>query len=152
VRATGSDVTMLLDYFSEGLLTSRSHFPHQATAHRGGGDQMRTGKLSETEVIVLEAVDALGGDVHISALKGAVRWQARRNAHKVLGLLTDCGLLNRYARGCYVLTEAGRAALASSLSEVRPPAFAARALPYRETPMQERDFAGSPQAGQATAG
>jgi hypothetical protein len=69
--------------------------------------------LSEPEIILLQAVDALGGDVHISELKGAVRWQVRQTTHKALGMLQERGLLNRYARGCYALTNFGRDALNS---------------------------------------
>jgi hypothetical protein len=69
--------------------------------------------LTDAEVIVLKAIEALGGEAHISELKGAVRWQARGNAHKVLAFLSDDGLVNRYARGCYVLTEVGRTVLAA---------------------------------------
>jgi hypothetical protein len=69
--------------------------------------------LSEPEIILLQAVDALGGNVHISELKGAVRWQVRQTTHKTLGMLQERGLLNRYARGCYALTSFGRDALDS---------------------------------------
>jgi hypothetical protein len=77
---------------------------------------MRAPTLTEAEILLLDAVQALGGDVHISELKGAVRWQVRHSVHKALGVLHDRGLLNRYARGCYVLTATGRAALSANLA------------------------------------
>jgi hypothetical protein len=81
---------------------------------------MQATSLSESEIILLQAVDALGGDVHISELKGAVRWQVRHITHKALGTLQERGLLNRYARGCYALTAIGRHAL-DTVGEARGP-------------------------------
>jgi hypothetical protein len=75
---------------------------------------MKAAILSESEVILLEAIDALGGDAHISEIKGAIRWQARHGTHKALGALQERGFLHRYARGCYTLSADGREALASA--------------------------------------
>jgi hypothetical protein len=82
---------------------------------------MQTTSLSDTEIILLEALDALGGNAHISELKGAVRWQARGNAHKALAALHDRGLLTRYARGCYTVTPSGRDMLKSASAPLNTP-------------------------------
>jgi ribosomal protein S19E (S16A) len=73
---------------------------------------MKHGTLTDYAALVMEAVDALGGDVHITELKGAIRWQARAKLAKVLTALSEQGFLAHYARGRYALTPTGRSALA----------------------------------------
>jgi hypothetical protein len=72
--------------------------------------------LSNKELIVLEAVEALGGTATSGRLKTLIRRQLRDQIFDLLSGMEARGLLSRYARASYVLTRDGRTTLRTSQS------------------------------------
>ncbi len=70
-------------------------------------------RLSEQDRVVLEVVEVLGERAEHQAIKMMVREAFRRDLRAVLTDLTERDLLMRFPPGRYLLTRAGREALAS---------------------------------------
>jgi hypothetical protein len=67
--------------------------------------------VSHKELVVLEALDALGGDATSGRLRSLIRRQLRDQLFELLSALETRGLVSRYARASYVITSEGRHAV-----------------------------------------